>query len=519
MSLNTKQTNDNDRVDAPFLLSNDKVIHYLQNSRRCSNNNNNNNNDSLNVLHKSSSHTHDLFFVKDSSMNNNHNNNNNHQQQSEQRIRSCSEDGSSSSVNDTLSRSDFSLGSSLSDPGGFCSIFSSNTSSSGICSTFSDVGHEENTSTSSEELDFNLGFDQISDNDDIEVANLDEINDDDECEYNDKDDQQMTTENSVETATLLDRNDSNLDARISELEEFLRKSYNSTNIDDYEFNNDDTITAHQTKQRASFLHDSTYTLCPQDRFSAYTDGDDHEDEHIANGIGIRSNSLGIVPSNRKAVLINKPPKKVVRFADKLGLDLESIRYMTPPDQSTNSLIQECIRIKLEQLRVAKNQSSISSLSQSPFDLAANSTRTPSSSTLSASTKSSKQYYLVSKYFTSPTNIIPLVYERQVMLECLYTKDSIAYGTVRVHNCAYDKRIFARITDNEWETYQDNQAWHSMNYTNTNTDTFTFEIRLGKYNNDAKVPKQIYFAICLQAMCQEYWDNNLGWNYLLDVIER
>jgi hypothetical protein len=193
--------------------------------------------------------------------------------------------------------------------------------------------------------------------------------------------------------------------------------------------------------------------------------------------------------------------------------------MTPPDQSTNSLIQECIRIKLEQLRLAKNQSSISSSYPCPFDLPAFSKHSSSSSTLSTPTKSTNQYNLVSKYFTSPTNIIPLIYERQVMLECLHTKDSIAYGTVRVHNCAYNKRIFARITDNEWETFEDIQAWHSMNYPNDNTDTFIFEIRLGKYNDDTKAPKQIYFAVCLQAMYQEFWDNNLGWNYVLDVLER
>jgi len=193
--------------------------------------------------------------------------------------------------------------------------------------------------------------------------------------------------------------------------------------------------------------------------------------------------------------------------------------MTPPDQSTNSLIQECIRIKLEQLRHAKNQSNISSISSSPFDLPNISNRSSSSLSLSIPKKPVNQYYLVSKYFTSPTDIIPLIYERQIMLECLYTNDSIAYGTVRVHNCAYEKHVFARITENEWETTQDIPAWHSMNYPNDNTDAFTFEIRLGKYNDDRQVPKQIYFAVCLQAMCQEFWDNNRGWNYILNVIER
>ena len=192
--------------------------------------------------------------------------------------------------------------------------------------------------------------------------------------------------------------------------------------------------------------------------------------------------------------------------------------MTPPDQSTNLLIQECIRIKLEQLRLAKNQSNLSS-SPSPFDLPSISNRSASSSSISNPKKPLNQYYLVSKYFTSPTDIIPLIYERQILLECLYTKDAIAYGTIRVHNCAYDKRIFARITENDWKTTQDIQAWHSMNYPNDNTDTFTFEIRLGKYNEPTEIPKQIYFAVCLQAMCQEFWDNNRGWNYVLDVIER
>ena len=193
MSLRSKTTNGNNRVDGPCLSSNHKVIHYLQNSTRCSTNNKHSN--PLNSLHKTSSHTHDLYNINDTSMNNT---NNHHQHTSEHRIRSCSENGSSSSVIDTLSRSDFSLGSSLSDPGGHSSIFSSNTSTSDICSTFSDVGHEEGTSTSSEDLDFNLGFDQIGDNDDIGIANLDEIDEEDEHEQNDNDEnQRISNKNSA----------------------------------------------------------------------------------------------------------------------------------------------------------------------------------------------------------------------------------------------------------------------------------------------------------------------------------
>ena len=188
MALRTKSTNDTNSVDASILSSNHKVIHYLQNSTHCSTNNHTSN--PLIVFPKTSSQTPDLSNEKETPKNHTH-----QHSQSQRRIRSCSDNGSASSVVDTLSRSDLSLGSNLSDPGGHFSMFSSNTSSSGICSTSSDAGHEENASTSSEDLDFNLGFDQISDNDDMEVANLDEIDDEDEHEQNQDENQETSNQN------------------------------------------------------------------------------------------------------------------------------------------------------------------------------------------------------------------------------------------------------------------------------------------------------------------------------------
>lgn len=122
-------------------------------------------------------------------------------------------------------------------------------------------------------------------------------------------------------------NESNLDAQINELEDFLRKSYQSKNInddddvdDDCQFSDDATSGTDQSKNfhRASLLNDSTRTLCAQDRFSTYTDdAADQHDEQVMHGIGIRSNSLGIVQLNTKSALMDKAPKKVVRFADML----------------------------------------------------------------------------------------------------------------------------------------------------------------------------------------------------------
>lgn len=193
--------------------------------------------------------------------------------------------------------------------------------------------------------------------------------------------------------------------------------------------------------------------------------------------------------------------------------------MTPPDHSANTLMQECLRMKLEQLRLAKNQSNMLSTSPSPFNLSSSINRLSSSASSVAFKKQTNPYFLVSKCFTSPTDIIPLIFTRKVMLECLYTRDATAYGTVRVHNIAFEKRVFARITENDWKSFHDMTCSYSMSYPNNNTDTFMFEIRLPKCDDPTKFPRRIYFAICFQSMNQEFWDNNDGLNYVLDVIER
>lgn len=116
----------------------------------------------------------------------------------------------------------------------------------------------------------------------------------------------------LDEVTLL--GESIFDRRFDDIDDCIRHSSNFDN--DYEFNNDDTITANYTKQqqRASFLHDSTHTLYSQDVFSAYTD-DGEEDNKQKSGFAIRSNSLSIIQLDEKSKFVDKAPKKVVHFAD------------------------------------------------------------------------------------------------------------------------------------------------------------------------------------------------------------
>jgi hypothetical protein len=176
-----------------------------------------------------------------------------------------------------------------------------------------------------------------------------------------------------------------------------------------------------------------------------------------------------------------------------GFNLESIRYMTPPDRSNVSLTNEDLLDRSE-LAIPRSRRSM---------------------TFSSSNYKTKQFYLVSKQFVSPTNIIPLIYQQQILLECLYTNEATAYGTIRVHNRAYDKQVFARLSDDDWTTFNDIRAWHSMNYPHDNTDTFTFEINL----KERQTPGRFLFAVYFQAGAEQFWDNNQGKNYCLDIVER
>ena len=130
-----------------------------------------------------------------------------------------------------------------------------------------------------------------------------------------------------------------------------------------------------------------------------------------------------------------------------------------------------------------------------------------------------KYNLISRNFTSPTDIIPLIYQKHILLECLYTKDATVYGTVRVHNLTYAKYIFVRVTEDEWTSYNDIRSWHSINHPDDNTDAFNFQISLGRSFDEAHGPKRLVFVVCLQALSQEYWDNNHNANYVLDALEK
>ncbi|KAL0088099.1 putative phosphatase regulatory subunit-domain-containing protein, partial [Phycomyces blakesleeanus] len=88
------------------------------------------------------------------------------------------------------------------------------------------------------------------------------------------------------------------------------------------------------------------------------------------------------------------------------------------------------------------------------------------------------------------------------------------GFCRVANLAFQKHVVVRYSLDTWNTYSELEASYREPIVSTaNTwERFSFSIPLDK-------PKQvqtIYIALCYTVNSTEYWDNNTGNNYSLNL---
>lgn len=133
----------------------------------------------------------------------------------------------------------------------------------------------------------------------------------------------------------------------------------------------------------------------------------------------------------------------------------------------------------------------------------------------------QEYYLSRlKNFHRRTNLLQEVYRNQVILEYIFTRGLIAYGTIRVNNCGFDKNVFVKFTIDQWKTFSTITANHTVFYSDSNTDAFQFTLELSK----DKLPKEgslsnVSFAICYIVNGQKFWDNNYTKDYHLDIVEK
>ncbi|XP_076248075.1 glycogen binding subunit 76A isoform X2 [Calliopsis andreniformis] len=203
-------------------------------------------------------------------------------------------------------------------------------------------------------------------------------------------------------------------------------------------------------------------------------------------------------------------KKIVRFADVLGLDLADVRtFLDEIPKIPNSAYSHLTYDDIFQ----KDSSPLNSVpSNSWADRYMDSRR---GSTIPCR----KLDRTLVPLFQQPgglSNFLDLVRERRVCLENVLVQDPISLciqGTVRVINLDFHKSVHIRYTLNSWRNFSDLQATYVPNSCDGFSDKFSFVL----YCHTLAVGQRLEFAVRFQCKGEQYWDNNAGANYCFQCL--
>lgn len=194
-------------------------------------------------------------------------------------------------------------------------------------------------------------------------------------------------------------------------------------------------------------------------------------------------------------------KKEVRFADALGLDLESVRHFINTNEPP---IVPSSAIRHLQLQAPPIQRLLPA----------------SSAGLGAGDSSSddERRRILHACFPQPgmsPNFSARISERRVALHSFRADYDIISGTVCVANIAYEKRVTVRYTFDGWATYQDTAATYIVGSNTGSTDLFRFSFHLP---DPSVLPCSfVEFSIMFSVNngAEVFWDSNFGSNYRVD----
>lgn len=189
-------------------------------------------------------------------------------------------------------------------------------------------------------------------------------------------------------------------------------------------------------------------------------------------------------------------KKIVRFADVLGLDLADVRTFMDeipkiPTSAYDDLSDADISLSLSDTSLCSNTS--------PIDL--------------HHPKSTK---LLMPLFQQPggeSNFLDKVRDNQVCLENAVVCSDYINGTVRVRNLDFNKSVHIRYSTDSWRTYADLQASYVSNSCDGFSDKFSFTL----YVHTLIPGQKLEFAVRFHCKGCQYWDNNKGVNYVFECL--
>lgn len=178
-------------------------------------------------------------------------------------------------------------------------------------------------------------------------------------------------------------------------------------------------------------------------------------------------------------------KKMVRFADALGLDLEDVRHVlnadNPPKIPASAMADLKVGIESETRELGKR--------------------------------------FLTACFQQPgasENFLQRVLAQKICLENAIITDLTITGVVRVANVGFHKTVRVRYTTNNWISYHDIMASYVQNSCDGPTDRFSFSICAPA---DFGVGSKLEFAISYSVGDLVYWDSNDGKNYVFECFAK
>ena len=219
---------------------------------------------------------------------------------------------------------------------------------------------------------------------------------------------------------------------------------------------------------------------------------------------------------------NRTTKKIVRFADSLGLDLEKVQMISSFSNSSSSSDLYAIDISKRQFKSTKGDIETPRIKSKTLILI------PYFSLMEIQNEMENATTKLADYlFDSDNKILKLL--------------------IRVKNISYEKHVFVRFTFNNWKTYNDIEAVFTqiqnlknfpiINYeSNSLHDYFIVTIFIPDceqnevYNSNTEDSNNtscgyssnffyIEFAIYFKTESNTYWDNNFETNYRFQCLNQ
>lgn len=179
-------------------------------------------------------------------------------------------------------------------------------------------------------------------------------------------------------------------------------------------------------------------------------------------------------------------KKIVRFADVLGLDLADVKtFMDEIPVVPKSAYDDLTGCDVQSTPPARPAPRLGALTLVPL-------------------------------FQLPVDITDKLETQNVCLESARVCDGVhvtVCGSVRVRNLDFHKTVHIRYTMNRWKTYTDLQA----SYVQGSCDGFSDRFQFVLYAPAISSGQRLELAVRFLCKGQQFWDSNSGANYCFDCL--